>query len=105
MTATAAGYARLAMAITAIRAGITFAALLTATLAIPAARRFVKRRGWCLITRHRLRRVCWETRMHTRAGRLPLILWIRSTKVGERAWVCAGPGSASRTPGHHEQLL
>ncbi len=85
LAATAAGYARLAVAITALWAGITLAALITATLLVPHSRRFLRRRTWCLITRHRLQRVCYETRMHTRAGRLPLILWIHPTKVGERA--------------------
>src|SRR5690348_18067157 len=40
---------------------------------------------WCVLTRHRLQRLCYQARLHTREGRLPLILWIRPTKVGERA--------------------
>jgi hypothetical protein len=87
-----AGYFRLAVAITALWAGVTLAALITAALLVPHSRRFLKRRGWCLITRHRLQRVCYETRMHTRAGRLPLIVWIRPTRVGERAFVLCRAG-------------
>ena len=41
---------------------------------------------------HRLQRVCYEGRLHTRAGRLPLILWIRPTKVGERAHILCRAG-------------
>ena len=85
LAATLAGYLRLAATITALWAAITFAGLLTAALAVPHSRRFLTRRAWCVISRHRLQRVFYETRMHTRAGRLPLILWIRPTKVGERA--------------------
>jgi hypothetical protein len=92
LTATVAGYVRLAAAITALWAGITLAALITAALLVPHSRRFLKRRGWCLIVRHRLQRVCYETRMHTRAGRLPLIVWIRPTRVGERAIVLCRAG-------------
>ena len=92
ITAIVAGYFRLAAAITALWAGITLAALVTAALVVPHSRRFCKRRAWCLITRHRLQRVCYETRMHTRAGRLPLILWIRPTRVGERAFVLCRAG-------------
>jgi hypothetical protein len=92
LIATVAGYFRLAAAITALWAGVTLAALITAALVVPHSRRFLKRRAWCLITRHRLQRVCYETRMHTRAGRLPLILWIRPTKVGERAFVACRAG-------------
>jgi hypothetical protein len=59
---------------------------------IPYSRRFLTGRFWCLVTRHRIQRLCWEARLHTRSGRLPLILWIRSTEVGERAiiWCRAG---------------
>ena len=39
-----------------------------------------------------MQRVCYEGRLHTRAGRLPLILWIRPTKVGERAHVLCRAG-------------
>jgi len=92
LAATVAGYFRLAAAMTALWAGTTLAALITAALVVPHSRRFLKRRGWCLVTRHRLQRVCYETRMHTRAGRLPLILWIRPTKVGERAFVACRAG-------------
>ena len=92
LIATVAGYVRLAAAITALWAGVTLAALITAALVVPHSRRFLKRRAWCLITRHRLQRVCYETRMHTRAGRLPLIVWIRPTKVGERAIIACRAG-------------
>ena len=48
-----------------------------------------------MLARHRLQRLCYEARLHTRSGRLPLILWTRPTKVGERihllcrAGICA----------------
>jgi len=66
--------------------------LLTATLTAPAPRRFVARRAWCVLSRHRIQRVCYETRMHTRSGRLPLVMRITPTEVGERAliWCRAG---------------
>ena len=51
--------------------------LLTATLIAPASRRFVTRRVLCVMTRHRLPRVCFETRMHTRSGRLPPLSAVR----------------------------
>lgn len=82
----------LASLITLIWAAITLAGLLAVVLAVPHSRRFIIRRAWCVISRHRLQRVFYETRMHTRAGRLPLILWIRPTKVGERAWILCRAG-------------
>jgi hypothetical protein len=59
---------------------------------VPHTRRYAIGRFWCLITRHRLHRLHWEARLHTRSGRLPLILWIRRTEVGERAFVWCRAG-------------
>ena len=59
---------------------------------MPHSRRFITRRFWCVLARHRIQRLCYEARLHTRAGRLPLVLWTRPTKVGERAWVLCRAG-------------
>jgi hypothetical protein len=63
-----------------------------AVTVLPPARRQVTRRVFCTLSRHRIHRVCFETRMHTRSGRLPLVLRIFPTEVGERAiiWCRAG---------------
>ena len=45
-----------------------------------------------LFTRHRLQRSFWELRLHTRAGRLPLVPLIHATRVGVRAWVVLRAG-------------
>jgi hypothetical protein len=73
-------------------AAVVLAAIVTALLGFPPSRRFLTRRAWCVISRHRIQRVFWETRMHTRSGRLSLVLWIRPTQVGETAliWCRAG---------------
>ena len=74
----------------AIWAAITLAGLLGLALAVPHSRRVITRRFWCVLARHRLQRLCYEARLHTRSGRLPLILWTRPTNVGERIWIFAG---------------
>ncbi len=56
------------------------------------SRRFITRRFWCVLARHRFHRLCWEARLHTRAGRLPVVLWTRPTKVGERLFVWCRAG-------------
>jgi hypothetical protein len=83
---------RLTILITITWAGIVLAAALGVVLAVPHSRRFITRRFWCVLARHRLQRLCWEARLHTRSGRLPLVLWIRPTQVGERAWVLCRAG-------------
>src|ERR1700761_4021494 len=73
-------------------AGIALGGSLVLVLALPWSRRFITRRGWCVLARHRIQRLCYEARLHTRSGRLPLILWTRPTKVGERSWLLCRAG-------------
>jgi hypothetical protein len=86
---------RLALLITITWAAATLAGLVLVLAAVPVTRRFITRRFWCVLARHRLQRLCYEARLHTRSGRLPLILWTRPTRVGERihllcrAGICA----------------
>jgi hypothetical protein len=53
---------------------------------------WTRRRFWCVLARHRVHKLCWEARLHTRSGRLPLVLWCRPTKVGERLHVLCRAG-------------
>ena len=71
---------------------VALGGFLVVVLAVPHSRRFITRRFWCVLARHRLQRLCYEARLHTRSGRLPLILWTRPTKVGERTWVLCRAG-------------
>jgi hypothetical protein len=91
LTLTLAALWRLSLLITLPWAGVVTGLVLAALGALP----WTRRRFWCVLTRHRLQRLCWEARLHTRSGRLPLILWTRPTKVGVRlhllcrAGICA----------------
>ncbi|MER6825312.1 hypothetical protein ABT352_04930 [Streptosporangium sp. NPDC000563] len=58
-------------------------------------RKWVTAHVWCLVSRHRLQRACAETGIHTRFGRLPLILWITPTVAGEKALVLARAGTCA----------
>jgi hypothetical protein len=92
LTTTAAGSWELAKAITLTWALVTLTITATVVTVVPWTRRFIVRRAWCVLSRHRIQKVCYETRMHTRSGRLPLVLRIHPTQVGERAliWCRAG---------------
>src|SRR5215471_12888419 len=87
-----AGIWELAKAVTTAWLTVILIMAGTAVTVVPQARRFITRRAWCVLSRHRIQKVCFETRMHTRSGRLPLVLRIHPTKVGERAliWCRAG---------------
>lgn len=58
----------------------------------PASRRVLSAVAGCMVTRHRLRTALVELRLTSRAGRLPLVLWLAPTPVGERVrlWCRAG---------------
>jgi hypothetical protein len=92
LSAASAATWQLALAISVVWALIAFASVLTVAFITPPVRRFIIRRAWCVISRHRLQKVFYETRMHTRSGRLSLVLRIHPTQVGERAliWCRAG---------------
>src|SRR6266849_2390839 len=93
LTLTAAALLRLRYAIGDwIRPAALAVTVVLVLAAVPATRRFLARRFWCVLVRHRIHRLCWEARLHTRAGRLPLVLWTRPTKVGERARILCRAG-------------
>jgi hypothetical protein len=92
LAAVTAGAWQLAITLTLAWMAIILTTSAVTVTALPWPRRFITRRAWCVLSRHRIQRVCFETRMHTRSGRLPLVLRITPTKVGERAliWCRAG---------------
>ena len=55
----------------AIWAAVIIAAFAVVVLAVPHSRRFITRRFWCVLARHRLQRLCYEARLHTRSGQAP----------------------------------
>ena len=58
----------------------------------PASRRVLAAVLGCVVTRHRLRTALVELRLTSRAGRLPVVVWLGPTPVGERVrlWCRAG---------------
>ena len=92
LAAATAGAWQLALTVTVAWMVIILTATTVAVMGLPRTRRFIIDRAWCVLSRHRIQRVCFETRMHTRSGRLPLVLRITPTQVGERAliWCRAG---------------
>jgi hypothetical protein len=92
VVATAGAAWALAIRLTVVWMAVILTASALMIMVVPWTRRFVTRRAWCVLSRHRIQRVCFETRMHTRSGRLPLVLRITPTQVGERAliWCRAG---------------
>ena len=92
LTTVTAGFVALIHLIAIVGAAVILATSTAVIMAVPHSRRFIIRRAWCVLSRHRMQRVFFETRMHTRSGRLSLVLRIHPTEVGERAliWCRAG---------------
>lgn len=81
----------------AVWAGITVIATVLVAFAIPASHRFLMARVWCVLDRHRLRLCLRQTKVRTMNmdGSLPLLLWARPTKIGERVWIWVRAGSSA----------
>lgn len=73
-------------------AGLVLLGLVLVVLAVPVTRRFVVRRCFAVMTRHRFRATCIERRIMNVSGNVPLLLWCRPTPVGERLWVLLRAG-------------
>ncbi|MEU7832671.1 MULTISPECIES: hypothetical protein [unclassified Nonomuraea] len=83
--------------------------MLTSAISAPAVtrtgRNWVMAHFWCVASRHRLQKTCLETTMHTRAGRIPLVLWITPTRTGEKALVMTRAGiSAAEFEAYAEEI-
>jgi hypothetical protein len=72
------------------------AAALALTFCLARGRRFLTARAWCIVTPHRVRTGCAQAWIHSRYGKLPIILWTRSRPSGERVylWCRAGMSAA-----------
>ena len=105
LTAATTGGWELARVLTIAWAVVISTNSLAVLAALPWTRRFIIRRAWCVLSRHRIQKVCFETRMHTRSGRLPLVLRIFPTQVGERALIwCRAGICAADFEAHAEEI-
>jgi len=68
------------------------AAPIVIVVAIPWSRSFLVARLWCILTRHRVRNCLVQMRVLNWDARLPLILLVRPTNVGECVWLWMRPG-------------
>jgi hypothetical protein len=78
----------------ALTAGLATALTLTACSA--RGRRLLVARWWCIVTPHRVRTGCTQAWIHSRYGKIPIVLLIRRQPLGERVylWCRAGTSAA-----------
>jgi hypothetical protein len=72
------------------------AATLVVTACFSRGRRFLAVRMWCIVTPHRVRAGCAQAWIHSRYGKIPIILMTRRQPFGERVylWCRAGTSAA-----------
>ncbi len=82
--------------VSSLTSWLIFAGVLLVLVLVPFTRWFFFARMWCVIDRHRLRTCLKQTRIRTMNldGALPLMLWGRPTKTGERIWMWVRAGSS-----------
>lgn len=69
-------------------------AVVVAGTALPAIRRRLVARIRCIVTAHRIRTGCAQARIHTRQGKLPVILRTSPAPYGERVLVWCRAGTS-----------
>jgi hypothetical protein len=78
---------------TAITAGLV--ALLGGTASLPAGRRSLSARAWCIVTPHRIRVGCAQAWIHSRDGKIPAVLLTRRQPSGERVYLWCRAGTSA----------
>jgi hypothetical protein len=73
-----------------LTAGLTVA--LTLIASFQRGRRFLAGRLWCIVTPHRVRSACAHAWIHSRYGKLPVILLTRSQPFGQRVYLWCRAG-------------
>jgi hypothetical protein len=87
----------------ALTAGL--AAALALTACFPRGRRFLAARLWCIVTPHRIRSACAHAWIHSRYGKLPVILLTRSQPGGERVFLWCRAGISAADFSSERELL
>ena len=75
--------------------------LIGAALAWPPARRHLIARAWCVITPHRVRVGCAQAWIHSRRGKIPIVLLTTRQPLGSECTYGAGLGPAPWTSPAH----
>jgi hypothetical protein len=81
------------------------AAALALTACFPQGRRFLAARAWSIVTAHRVRTGCAQAWIHSRYGKLPVILCTQSRPSGERVYLWCRAGISAADFGSAGKLL
>jgi hypothetical protein len=77
-----------------VRAVLWVSVLCGVISASPAVRRLVIARAWCVITPHRVRTACAQSWVHSRGGKIPIVLLTTRGSFGERTYLWCRAGTS-----------
>jgi hypothetical protein len=79
----------------AVRVGPLWTVLGGLSGAVVVAATPLRRYAWCVVLQHRVRTACKHLWLHSRTGRLPMLLWTRPVPGGVRVTLWCRPGVAA----------
>jgi hypothetical protein len=100
----AAEWMALGRAWAAVTAGLA-AALVGVTACSAAGREFLVARAWCIVTPHRVRVGCAQAWIHSRNGKIPIVLVTRRKPFGERVYLWCRAGTSAGDLAAEGELL
>jgi len=71
----------------------------------PALRRYLAARFWCIVTQHRVRAGCVQAWIHSRYGKIPVILLTTRQPFGERVYLWCRAGTTASDFAAARELL
>lgn len=77
------------------RFGLVWTVLIGLSMMATIAGTPLRSYAWCVVTQHRVRTACKHLWLHSRTGRLPMVLWTRPVPGGTRCWLWVRPGVAA----------
>jgi hypothetical protein len=89
--------------VAAVTVGLAVA--LAATAAVPAGRRYLVGRAWCVVTPHRVRVGCAQAWIHSRSGKIPAVLFTMRQPFGERVYLWCRAGTSAADLATARELL
>ena len=82
-------------AVGTIWAVVILAALAHLIVLWPAARRLLVDQAWCVITAHRVRTGCAQAWIHSRNGKIPVVLMTSRQPYGQSVWLWCRAGTSA----------
>ena len=72
---------------------------------VTPVRHFAAGKVWCVLIEHRVRRACWEAWVHTRGGKVPIVIASSYQPYGVRVLVLCRAGTSAELLNDERDLI